>query len=187
MRRRLTLGFTGTALLASALAVAGCGAQANAIDPMTGGAAVVGVPATIGLRSAPAGISVACGLGQQAVVRQVALAGQPIMQVECVTTDAGLAAQALPYAAATFYPAAARAIPVSYRAEPGTDRVVYERPATSTVRRSGRSWQKSAIVIGSSAGIGAGVGAAVGGKKGALIGAALGGGSAAIWDQVTRR
>jgi hypothetical protein len=31
------------------------------------------------------------------------------------------------------------------------------------------------------------VGAAVGGKKGALIGAAIGGGSAAIWDQVTRR
>jgi hypothetical protein len=27
----------------------------------------------------------------------------------------------------------------------------------------------------------------VGGKKGALIGAAIGGGSAAIWDQITRR
>ena len=47
--------------------------------------------------------------------------------------------------------------------------------------------KKSAIIIGSSAGVGAGVGAAVGGKKGALIGAAIGGGSAAIWDQVTRR
>jgi hypothetical protein len=53
--------------------------------------------------------------------------------------------------------------------------------------RSGRSWQKSALIIGSSAGIGAGVGGAIGGKKGALIGAAVGGGGATIWDQITRR
>ena len=55
------------------------------------------------------------------------------------------------------------------------------------VRKPARDWKKSAVIIGSSAGIGAGVGAAAGGKKGALIGAAIGGGSAAIWDQVTRR
>ena len=61
---------------------------------------------------------------------------------------------------------------------------VYREPVS--VKR-GRSVKKSAIIIGSSAGVGAGVGAAVGGKKGALIGAAIGGGSAAIWDQVTRR
>jgi hypothetical protein len=65
-------------------------------------------------------------------------------------------------------------------------RVSYQRVPERVVR-SGRTWQKSAIIIGASSGIGAGVGAAVGGKKGALIGAALGGGSAAIWDQVTRR
>jgi hypothetical protein len=59
---------------------------------------------------------------------------------------------------------------------------VYREPV-----KEGRSVKKSAIIIGSSAGVGAGVGAAVGGKKGALIGAAIGGGSAAIWDQVTRR
>ena len=60
--------------------------------------------------------------------------------------------------------------------------MVYDEPVRKT-----RSVKKSAIIIGSSAGVGAGVGAAVGGKKGALIGAAIGGGSAAIWDQVTRR
>ena len=53
--------------------------------------------------------------------------------------------------------------------------------------KKGRTWQKSAIIIGSSAGVGAGVGAATGGKKGALIGAAIGGGAATIWDQATRR
>lgn len=63
-----------------------------------------------------------------------------------------------------------------------TRQIVYDEP----VRRS-RSVKKSAIIIGSTAGVGAGVGAAVGGKKGALIGAAIGGGGAAIWDQVTRR
>jgi hypothetical protein len=47
--------------------------------------------------------------------------------------------------------------------------------------------KKSAVIIGSSAGVGAGVGAAVGGKKGALVGAVIGGGGAALWDQITRR
>ena len=50
-----------------------------------------------------------------------------------------------------------------------------------------RSWQKSALIIGGSAGTGAGVGALVGGKKGALIGAALGGGSASIYEGAKRR
>jgi hypothetical protein len=64
-----------------------------------------------------------------------------------------------------------------------TNQVIYdERPARQT-----RSVKKSAVIIGSSAGVGAGVGAAMGGKKGALIGAAIGGGGAAIWDQVTRK
>jgi hypothetical protein len=61
-----------------------------------------------------------------------------------------------------------------------TQRSVEARPAQ-------RSWQKSALLIGGSAGAGAGVGALVGGKKGALAGAAIGGGAAAIFDQVKRR
>jgi hypothetical protein len=77
--------------------------------------------------------------------------------------------------------------PVVYR--PAARPVSY-RPASAprvVERRSGRSWQKSAIIIGSSAGVGAGVGGAVKGKKGALLGAALGGGAATLWDQVTRK
>jgi hypothetical protein len=64
-------------------------------------------------------------------------------------------------------------------------RVVYQR-APERIRAT-RSVKKSAVIIGSSAGVGAGIGAAVGGKKGAGIGALLGGGGAAIWDQITRR
>ena len=50
-------------------------------------------------------------------------------------------------------------------AAPAQERVVVQR------ERSGRTWQKTAMVIGGSAAGGAGVGAIVGGKKGALIGA----------------
>jgi hypothetical protein len=63
-----------------------------------------------------------------------------------------------------------------------TRQTVYDEP-----RVQRRTVKKSAIIIGSSSGVGAGVGAAVGGKKGALIGAVIGGGGAALWDQVTRR
>ena len=76
-----------------------------------------------------------------------------------------------------------------------TERVVTERPVVrraSTQRvvtdaKPRRTWQKSALLIGGSAGAGAGLGALIGGKKGALTGAAIGGGAAAIFDQVKRR
>lgn len=50
----------------------------------------------------------------------------------------------------------------------------------------GRSWKKSALVIGGSAGTGAGIGALIGGKKGAAIGAAIGGGSATLYEAIKR-
>jgi hypothetical protein len=53
--------------------------------------------------------------------------------------------------------------------------------------RPHRSWAKSALIIGGSAGTGAGIGALVNGKKGALIGAALGGGAASIYEGARRR
>jgi len=66
---------------------------------------------------------------------------------------------------------------------------VVRRTTTRRVVSDGaprRSWQKSALLIGGSAGAGAGIGALVGGKKGAIAGAAIGGGTAAIYDQVKR-
>jgi uncharacterized membrane protein len=83
-----------------------------------------------------------------------------------------------------------RIIPASYPATAARPvrarQVVYDDPPVREVKPQ-RSVKKSAIIIGSSAGVGAGVGAAVGGKKGALIGAVVGGGGATLWDQVTRR
>jgi hypothetical protein len=53
-------------------------------------------------------------------------------------------------------------------------------------RDSGRSWGKTAMVIGGSTGAGAGIGGLIGGKKGALIGAAVGGGAATIYESSKR-
>lgn len=154
---------------------------------------------------AGAPVLVSCEPHQRTLVRSVVVNGATVSQVECVAVGQTAAyaqnqlTAPVPGYGATVYPAAAsrpvysdlgdaQVVPATYPAPVAarpvrTRQVVYdERP----VNRS-RSVKKSAIIIGSSAGVGAGVGAAVGGKKGALIGAAIGGGSAAVWDQVTRR
>jgi hypothetical protein len=69
-----------------------------------------------------------------------------------------------------------------YRAAaPAAERVVVREEAPE-----GRSWKKSAMIIGGTAASGAGVGAIVDGKKGALIGAAIGGGAASIYEAAKR-
>ena len=105
-------------------------------------------------------------------------------------------APAAPYGAMAPYGYQGYPQPVYASTQPQyvTERVVTQRPAVrraSTQRvasevRPARSWQKSALLIGGSAGTGAGLGALMGGKKGALAGAAIGGGAAAIYDQVKR-
>lgn len=194
------------------LAVAGVGALLMTVGCGTKDA--VGVSAQANTASqAGVPVVVSCEPHQRTLVRPVVVNGVTVSQVECVATDqAPVTAAAAPAAVAPAYvvpvqaPVAqpvyrtarapqpvyddledARVVPAAYPAEPArptqTRQVVYDRePVKKT-----RSVKKSAIIIGSSAGVGAGVGAAVGGKKGALIGAAIGGGGAAIWDQVTRR
>jgi hypothetical protein len=151
-------------------------------------------------------VVVSCEPHQRTLVRPAVVNGAQVQQVECVAADPTRAASGEAYAPVAAQPAA---VPVGYTSrapqviyedlEPArvvrtsaparaarpvqTRQVVYEREPVKPTR----SVKKSAIIIGSSAGVGAGVGAAMGGKKGALIGAAIGGGGAAIWDQVTRR
>jgi hypothetical protein len=149
-------------------------------------------------------VLVNCEPHQRALVRPVVVNGAAVSQVECVAIGQPAAyahnqlAAPAPYGAAAYPVASTQSAygglsdaqivspapaPVTVARPVRTRQVVYdERPAKQT-----RSVKKSAIIIGSSAGVGAGVGAALGGKKGALIGAAIGGGSAAVWDQVTRR
>ena len=157
-------------------------------------------------------VMVNCGPGQQAMIRPVLMNGQAVSQVECVAAAAPVYQQAAygqpvasPYGQPAYPQAVAPVVApqptyVSYEPAAAPAPRVVRAPSnvrrTSNYRTSGdyveyrkpsRDWKKSAIIIGSTAGIGAGVGAAAGGKKGALIGAAIGGGGAAIWDQVTRR
>jgi hypothetical protein len=153
---------------------------------------------------------VSCEPHQRTLVRPTVVNGVAMSQVECVAAEAS-AITASPAPAPAF--AATAPAPVVYRAPAPAPRVyqpiddtqvvpvatrtaarpiparqvVYDNERPASRERSVRSTKKSAVIIGSSAGVGAGVGAAVGGKKGALIGAAIGGGGAAIWDQVTRR
>lgn len=192
--------FSTSAARGGLLAVLGIGALAAA--GCSSGTAVGASPATSLSAAAASGatpIAVNCGPGQQALIRPSLIAGQTISQVECVpvagaaTAAAGYAGVAAPSpgmpvgAMPAYYPAPqALEQPVVYQPAP---RPVYRTaPAPRVVRqKSGRSWQKSAVIIGSSAGVGAGVGGAVKGKKGALIGAAIGGGVATIWDQATRK
>ena len=167
--------------------------------------------------AAGAPLSVSCEPNQRAVVRQVAVNGTLQAQVQCSSAlvsvgTSGTYGESAPVA----YAPAPSAQPVSYGyAQPVAYNVPLENtrlvrtsyppqvvtrevaprqvtsyqraPERVVVRQPKRSVKKSAIIIGSSAGVGAGIGAAVGGKKGAGIGALLGGGGAALWDQITRR
>ena len=91
-------------------------------------------------------------------------------------------------------PAAVRTVearPVA-SARPAVIRTVQPAPERVVVReevaqRDGRTWQKTAMIIGGSTGAGAGIGGIAGGKKGALIGAAIGGGAASIYEATRRR
>ena len=167
------------------------------------------------LQAGAAPVLLSCPTGQQPLLRQVTVNGASVPQVECVTAPATApvgAAQlpaptaAVPYQAAYAPAPQAYATPPAYAAapayvpvasapapvrtvstRPAARRVVYDDDVVEYREKKKRSWKKSALIIGSSAGIGAGVGAATGGKKGALIGAAIGGGAATVWDQVTRR
>ena len=199
-RWRTVLGATGASMLLFTFA---CGGATS--SDLTGVAAQ-----TLASNQAGAPVLVSCEPHQRTLVRPVVVNGATVSQVECVAVGQNTAfamnpqnqfAAAMPvsyknagYQAPAPQPVStelgdAQVVPASYpvatrpTARPvRTRQVVDDEP----VRRT-RSVKKSAVIIGSSAGVGAGVGAAVGGKKGALIGAAIGGGGAAIWDQVTRR
>jgi hypothetical protein len=152
-------------------------------------------------------VVVGCEPNQRTLVRPSVVNGVAVSQIECVSVSELAVAAQNPLAQqpgfvpVSYQPASTvvarradlgdtRIIPASYpatvaRPVPARQVVYDDRPVREV--KPQRSVKKSAIIIGSSAGVGAGVGAAVGGKKGALIGAVIGGGGATLWDQVTRR
>jgi hypothetical protein len=204
MRSLSLSALSRTAALALVIAgAAACAPPSSSTPTALGPQAVASAP-----QAASTPVLLSCPVGQQPLMRQVVVQGALVPQVECVAAaplvPAGVApaapamlAGALPaYATAAYAtsapvqtygapsPEPVRAVamerPPARRVSSGDGVVEYRRPAK-------RSWQKSAVIIGSAAGAGAGVGALAKGKKGALIGAAIGGGAATVWDQVTRR
>jgi len=75
--------------------------------------------------------------------------------------------------------------PVRTRTAASRQPVAY-RTAPAEPVHTGRSWKKSALIIGGSAAGGAGIGAIVGGKGGAIKGAVLGGVAGTVYDIATR-
>jgi hypothetical protein len=118
------------------------------------------------------------------MVRRVIMGGREVAEVTCVTA---LAAQPAYYAPQPAYASDVVSMPAPRartvaRPVAARQRVV----AREGDRREGRSWGKTAMIIGGSAGGGAGIGGLIGGKKGALIGAAIGGGAATIYESAKR-
>lgn len=132
---------------------------------------------------AAAPMNVQCAPGQRAVVHQLATAQGPASSVECVSAAAP---DLVTWSGVPALAASPRAVPAVTTVSAAPERVVYREPVTRRAS-SGRSWKKTAMVIGGSAGAGAGVGALAGGKKGALIGAAIGGGAATLYEATKRR
>ena len=138
------------------------------------------------------GATLQCQPHEEAVMQRALVGGREVSAMTCITR-----ANAAPmyYGAPASYGQPVYGQPV-YRDEMVTRpvvRTVNTAPARrvsqsrETVRREqGRSWAKTAMIIGGGAGGGAGIGGLIGGKKGALIGAAIGGGAATIYESTKR-
>jgi hypothetical protein len=139
-------------------------------------------------------VAVNCEPRQQAVVRQTIANGELQVNIQCTNSPL----QPIGYTDEFGRPlaplGAVGMVPAVYASEPRLVQtnyvprsVVRQGSAPRTISaRSTRSWQKTALVVGGTAGAGAGVGALIGGKKGALIGAAIGGGGASLFEAAKR-
>jgi hypothetical protein len=126
-----------------------------------------------------------CQPYEEAVLRRALVAGREVTDVTCITRSSSFAPQAA--YAQPVYTQTGYAQPVANDnivRRPVTRARTVSRSSTSAARRetSDRSWGKTAMIIGGSAGGGAGLGGLIAGKKGALIGAAIGGGAATIYE-----
>ena len=126
-----------------------------------------------------------CQPYEEAVMQRAIVAGREVSAMTCITR---------PNAAPAYYAPPVYSQPV-YRDDMVTRPVVRTSAPARRVstqsretasRESGRSWGKTAMIIGGGAGGGAGIGGLIGGKKGALIGAAIGGGAATIYESTKR-
>ena len=198
------------AIIGTAIGVLGLGGALVASSGRTSSAPVSPQAGTAVVSAERAGVTagpalVDCGEGRQAVV-QPSNAANGISRVECVASAVVPATYGAPVMGAQFAPAqpvyaqpvqAVAQERVVYRDRPvyrSTSRAsarrastTYSQPSYRTeARRPGRSWKKSAAIIGGSTAAGAGVGAVLGGKSGAKKGAVVGLVGGTVYDIATR-
>src|SRR5512143_185408 len=128
-----------------------------------------------------------CGQGQNVLLRQA----NGVTQVQCVPGATMTGAPALGSGRDFVQPIPVQAS-VPYSTPPRVQQVSYEpRQARTTTHRErvatrGRTWKKSAVIIGGSTAAGAGVGAILGGGGGAKKGAVVGLVGGVVYDVATR-
>jgi len=179
----------GAVALGAAAAMKPSPAPAYAPDP--NGAYAMTVANTGAMNNGAAMPQMQCQPYEEAVLRRAFVGGREVTDVTCITRMGSAYAQPA-YAAQPAYgqpvyqpvyrdPIVTRA--PARTVTPARQRVVSRE---SDARESGRSWGKTAMIIGGATGGGAGIGGLIGGKKGALIGAAVGGGAATIYESTKR-
>jgi hypothetical protein len=144
-------------------------------------ALVPGGPLPLG----PGTTTVDCGPGRRALVQQANGATSVQCADAAVAVD-GVASGPLLVSAPQDSLLAPQALVAPQRVAPSRRLVSYEEPRPSRVVRRGRSWKKSAAIIGGSTAAGAGVGAVLGGGSGAKKGAVVGLLGGTVYDLATR-
>jgi hypothetical protein len=194
------------AVISSVAFLAACTQAPSSNEPSPASSAGTSAPV---VANGTTPVTINCGEGKQALVKQVSFGGETVSQVECV--DAGRLTASRDVRLLDDEPLVVAPAPqprrtvtrerVVYR-EPVRDDDVYapveeprvqrtsttstapvSRPAPAPKKRSG---EKSAVIIAGSTAAGAGAGAIIGGKKGAIIGAILGGVGGTVYDRKTR-
>lgn len=117
-----------------------------------------------------------CGQGQRVLLQQA----NGVTQVLCVPGATMMDAPLSVGNGDFLQPIPVQARPVSYEPQP------YPRTTTRRVATRGRTWKKSAAIIGGSTAAGAGVGALLSGGSGAKKGAVVGLVGGVVYDIATR-
>jgi hypothetical protein len=134
-------------------------------------------------------VTIHCGDGKEAFVRQVSLGGRAASQVDCVAAAPVDSSRELRLIDDELAPPVAAPAPAPVPAVVRERVIVREEPRRERPRtkvRRKRPGAESALIIGGSTAAGAGVGAVLGGKKGAIVGAILGGVGGTVYDRTTR-
>lgn len=170
------------AVMSALLAGAGCSSTGAPTSAPVLSSSAAPLAATGGSPVSVNGTLVDCGAGRQALVQPVngaaAVSCVPAPVAPAVgVVEAPLAPRPIGYLADAAPPARTVSPTPSYRPSP-----VSRRAAA----REGRSWKKSAAIIGGSTAAGAGVGAILDGGSGAKKGAVVGLLGGTIYDIATR-